>query len=136
MIGTRDRHLRSLSQSIETLPDDGPMITGVPACQWRSRGHTRSVAIAACSGSARSLQISPTGPGKQFKPSVYPPSCRLAIRGRQALTSLGVRFVDGMRASVTPWLNEDIPVSASDRARRRAEEARLAWLDRVTRDRH
>lgn len=43
MIGARDRHLRSLSQSIETLPDDGPMITGVPACQWRSRGHTRAL---------------------------------------------------------------------------------------------
>ena len=55
----------------------------------------------------------------------------LAVSG--SLTPLGLRFVDGMRATVTPWLEEDIPAGADRMARQRAEEHR-AWRDRVSRD--
>jgi uncharacterized protein len=50
-----------------------------------------------------------------------------------SLTPLGVGFVDGMRATVTPWLDERIPSAASDAACRQAEENRRAWQDRRAR---
>ncbi len=50
-----------------------------------------------------------------------------------SLTPLGANFVDGMRATVTPWLDEHVPGAASDAARSRAEENRRAWQDRRAR---
>ena len=48
-----------------------------------------------------------------------------------SLTPLGARFVDGMRATVTPWLEEPIPGTAAGAARRAAEDHRRAWTDRL-----
>ena len=44
-----------------------------------------------------------------------------------ALTSLGIRFVEGMRATVEPWLDEPVPLGAVEAARRWAAERRAAW---------
>jgi uncharacterized protein len=49
-----------------------------------------------------------------------------------SLTPLGVRFVDGMRAAVMPWLEEPIPSAAAGVARRAAEDHRRAWTDRLS----
>ncbi len=52
-----------------------------------------------------------------------------------SLTPLGVRFVDRMRTTVSPWLGEDVPAEARDAARRWAEDHRKAWKDRLPSDR-
>jgi uncharacterized protein len=52
-----------------------------------------------------------------------------------ALTPLGNCFVDGMRATVAPWLDEKVPGGARDVARQWAEDHRRAWKDRVPGDR-
>jgi uncharacterized protein len=52
-----------------------------------------------------------------------------------SLTSLGTRFVNGMRATVTPWLDEDIPGGARDVARQWAEDHKKAWKDQLPSDR-
>jgi uncharacterized protein len=44
-----------------------------------------------------------------------------------ALTPLGSRFVDGMRATLAPWLDEGVTHCAASLARRWAEEHRAAW---------
>jgi uncharacterized protein len=44
-----------------------------------------------------------------------------------ALTALGTRFVHGMRATVQPWLDEPVPASAEEAARRWAAERRETW---------
>jgi uncharacterized protein len=44
-----------------------------------------------------------------------------------ALTSLGARFVDGIRAAVEPWLDEPVPESAELAARDWANHRRAAW---------
>jgi|HubBroStandDraft_5_1064220.scaffolds.fasta_scaffold00781_5 uncharacterized protein len=44
-----------------------------------------------------------------------------------SLTPLGARFVDGMRATVLPWLDEYVPDSAGDVARQWAEDHRRNW---------
>jgi uncharacterized protein len=50
---------------------------------------------------------------------------KLATSGR--LTPLGVRFVGGMRATVEPWLNEQVPQSAAEASQRWAAERHAAW---------
>jgi len=50
--------------------------------------------------------------------------------GSGALTTLGVRFVDGMRATVAPWLDEPVTRAALTAARREADEALAAWQRR------
>ncbi len=52
-----------------------------------------------------------------------------------SLTPLGMRFAEGMRATVTPWLDEPVPDGVDDAARRRAEETRSAWNARRDSDR-
>ena len=52
-----------------------------------------------------------------------------------SLTPLGARFVNGMRATVTPWLDEDVPGGARDVAQHWAEDHRKAWKDRLPSDR-
>jgi uncharacterized protein len=47
-----------------------------------------------------------------------------------ALTPLGARFVDGMRATVEPWLGEQVPEAAAAAAGRWAAERREAWQRR------
>jgi uncharacterized protein len=49
------------------------------------------------------------------------------LAGSGALTSLGARFVDGMRATVTPWLDEPVSGAAITAAEHRAESHRAAW---------
>ena len=49
------------------------------------------------------------------------------LAGSGALTPLGARFVDGMRATVEPWLGEPVPDAAAAAARRWAAERREAW---------
>ena len=49
------------------------------------------------------------------------------LAGSGALTPLGVRFVDGMRATVAPWLGEQVPEAAAAVAERWAAERREAW---------
>jgi uncharacterized protein len=49
------------------------------------------------------------------------------LTGSGALTPLGARFVDGMRATVEPWLAERVPEAATAAAGRWAAERRLAW---------
>jgi uncharacterized protein len=44
-----------------------------------------------------------------------------------ALTPLGTRFVQGMRATVQPWLDEPVPASAEEAARRWGAERRETW---------
>jgi uncharacterized protein len=41
------------------------------------------------------------------------------LLGSGALTAVGTRFVTGMRATVTPWLDEPVPARAEAAARRR-----------------
>jgi uncharacterized protein len=47
-----------------------------------------------------------------------------------ALTPLGARFVDGMRATVEPWLAERVPDAATADAERWAAGRRGAWQRR------
>jgi uncharacterized protein len=49
------------------------------------------------------------------------------LAGSGALTPLGTRFVDGMRATVEPWLGEQVPEAATAAAVRWAAERRGAW---------
>ena len=49
------------------------------------------------------------------------------LAGSGALTSLGQRFVAGMRATVTPWLDEPVPGPAEAAARRWIGEHWQAW---------
>jgi uncharacterized protein len=51
-----------------------------------------------------------------------------------SLTPLGVRFAQGMRATVTPWLDETVPDGADGAARKRAERTRRAWNERLGND--
>jgi uncharacterized protein len=44
-----------------------------------------------------------------------------------ALTSLGMRFVEGMRATVEPWLDEPVPPGAAEAAHQWAAERRAEW---------
>lgn len=47
-----------------------------------------------------------------------------------ALTPLGARFVDGMRVTVKPWLDEPVPAEAATAAARWAAGRRAGWLGR------
>jgi uncharacterized protein len=49
------------------------------------------------------------------------------LAGSGALTPLGARFVDGMRATCSPWLGEPVPETAATTAARLAAERREAW---------
>ncbi|MDH6577611.1 FxsB family cyclophane-forming radical SAM/SPASM peptide maturase [Kitasatospora sp. MAP5-34] len=49
------------------------------------------------------------------------------LRGSGALTALGLRFADGMRAAVDPWLAEPVGVAAERAARRAAASSLAAW---------
>jgi uncharacterized protein len=49
------------------------------------------------------------------------------LAGSGALTPLGARFVEGMRATVEPWLGEQVPAEAATAAVRWAAERRAAW---------
>ena len=49
------------------------------------------------------------------------------LAGSGALTQYGARLVDGMRATVQPWLSEPVPQGAAEAARRWAAERRAAW---------
>jgi uncharacterized protein len=49
------------------------------------------------------------------------------LAGSGALTPLGARFVDGMRATVEPWLGERVPGAAAAAAERWAAGRREAW---------
>jgi len=49
------------------------------------------------------------------------------LAGSGALTPLGARFVDGMRATVEPWLGERVPDAAAAAAERWAAGRREAW---------
>jgi uncharacterized protein len=46
------------------------------------------------------------------------------LAGSGSLTVLGARFVDGIRATLAPWLGEPVPPAAASRARQWAEEHR------------
>jgi uncharacterized protein len=46
------------------------------------------------------------------------------------LNPLGARFVDGMRATVEPWLGEQVPAEAASAAAHWAAERRAAWQGR------
>lgn len=50
-----------------------------------------------------------------------------------SLTTLGERFVGGMRATVMPWLEESIPECAGSAARQWAADHRRAWHGRLAR---
>jgi uncharacterized protein len=52
------------------------------------------------------------------------------LTGSGALTPLGARFVDGMRATVEPWLAERVPDAATAAAERWAAGRREAWQRR------
>jgi uncharacterized protein len=47
-----------------------------------------------------------------------------------ALTALGARFVEGMRATVQPWLEEPVQLPALSAARGWADERQAAWRQR------
>jgi uncharacterized protein len=47
-----------------------------------------------------------------------------ALAGSGSLTALGTRLVDGIRATLEPWLSEPVPLAAARRARRWADEHR------------
>jgi len=49
------------------------------------------------------------------------------LAGAGVLTALGTRFVDGMRATVEPWLAEPVPAAAAAAARRWADDRREVW---------
>jgi uncharacterized protein len=49
------------------------------------------------------------------------------LAGSGALTPLGARFVEGMRATVEPWLGERVPDAAAAAAERWAAGRREAW---------
>ena len=49
------------------------------------------------------------------------------LAGSGGLTPLGVRFVNGMRVTVEPWLGEQVPEAAAAAAERWAAERREAW---------
>jgi uncharacterized protein len=51
----------------------------------------------------------------------------VTLAGSGALTPLGARFVDGMRATVEPWLGERVPDAAAAAAERWAAGRREAW---------
>jgi uncharacterized protein len=51
------------------------------------------------------------------------------LAGSGALTPLGARFVDGMRATVAPWLDEPVPTQAKAAAERWARDRRAAWQE-------
>jgi uncharacterized protein len=55
------------------------------------------------------------------------------LAGSGALTPLGGRFVEGMRATVEPWLAESVPRSAETAARRWAAQRRETWERRGNR---
>jgi uncharacterized protein len=50
-----------------------------------------------------------------------------ALADSGSLTSLGVRFVNGMRATLAPWLDEQVPSSADRLARHWAGQHRSRW---------
>lgn len=50
------------------------------------------------------------------------------LAASDALTGLGGRFVDGMRATVAPWLDEPVGAAAEAEARRSMAETRASWL--------
>lgn len=52
------------------------------------------------------------------------------LRGSGALTALGLRFADGMRSSVDPWLAEPVGPDAERAAHRAAAENLAAWRAR------
>jgi uncharacterized protein len=49
------------------------------------------------------------------------------LAGSGSLTPLGVRFVDGMRATLARWLDEPVPAEAASAARQWAAEHRSTW---------
>jgi uncharacterized protein len=49
------------------------------------------------------------------------------LAGSQALTGLGARFAAGMRATVKPWLDEEVPAAAAAAAEHWAADRRAAW---------
>ena len=51
-----------------------------------------------------------------------------------SLTPLGDRFVEGMRATVTPWLSEQVSDDAAEAARRSSEQHLAAYRRRVDRE--
>jgi len=53
------------------------------------------------------------------------------LAGSGALTPLGTRFVDGMRATVEPWLGEPVRDAAAKAARRWTAERGEAWRQRT-----
>jgi uncharacterized protein len=56
------------------------------------------------------------------------------LAGSGALTPLGVRFVDGMRATVQPWLDEPVKQAALAAARGWAAERQTTWRQRLEPD--
>jgi uncharacterized protein len=56
------------------------------------------------------------------------------LAGSGSLTPLGVRFVEGMRATVTPWLSEQVSEDAAQAARRSSEQHLAAYRRRVDRE--
>ena len=52
------------------------------------------------------------------------------LAGSGALTDLGTRFVEGMRATVQPWLGETVRPSALSSARAWAAQQQAAWRRR------
>jgi uncharacterized protein len=52
------------------------------------------------------------------------------LAGSGALTPPGARFVDGMRATVRPWLDEPVAGPAAEAASRWADERLAAWRER------
>jgi uncharacterized protein len=54
--------------------------------------------------------------------------------GSGSLTPLGARFVDGMRATLAPWLDEPVPATAASVARQWAAEHRSTWKGAAARD--
>jgi uncharacterized protein len=52
------------------------------------------------------------------------------LANSSALTPLGTRFVTGMRATVDPWLDEQVPAEVATAAVRWAAERRAAWQER------
>ena len=53
------------------------------------------------------------------------------LAGSGGLTALGVRFVNGMEATVRPWLDEPVGSTAEAAARAWAAEQQAAWRRRV-----
>lgn len=51
-----------------------------------------------------------------------------------SLTPLGDRFVEGMRATVTPWLSEPVSEAAAQAARRLSEQHLAAYRRRIDRE--